>query len=103
MSPSNALRSFPRTIGRNYLLLKTQEHHCWPFIVYIEVMAHLEARKHVSPDSGFPIVIHPAFNPKIKSHVPPDPVREQVFPDKDRATFADPEKKALFSVAKPVV
>jgi sulfonate dioxygenase len=65
-------------------------------------MAHLEARKHVSPDSGFPITIHPAFNPKIASHIPLDPVRKQVHPERDRASFADPEKKALFSVAKCV-
>ncbi|RVX71023.1 hypothetical protein B0A52_03388 [Exophiala mesophila] len=62
-------------------------------------MAHLESRKHISPDSGFPITIHPAFNPKIASHVAPDAPREQIHPEKDRASFADPEKKALFSVA----
>ncbi|KNG90411.1 alpha-ketoglutarate-dependent sulfonate dioxygenase [Aspergillus nomiae NRRL 13137] len=65
-------------------------------------MAHLEARKHISPDSGFPITLHPNFNPKIKHHVPPDSIREPFNPSKDRALFADPEKKALFSVAKPV-
>jgi sulfonate dioxygenase len=65
-------------------------------------MAHLESRKHISPDSGFPITLHPAFNPKIASHIPPDPIREQFYPDKDRASFADPEKKALFAVAKPL-
>ncbi|KAJ9272074.1 hypothetical protein DTO212C5_1837 [Paecilomyces variotii] len=65
-------------------------------------MAHLESRKHISPDSGFPISLHPAFNPKIKNHVPPEPRREPFQPDKDRALFADPEKKALFSVAKRV-
>jgi len=63
-------------------------------------MAHLEARKHISPDSGFPITLHPNFNPKIKSHEPPEPVREEFIPEKDRASFADPEKKALFSAAK---
>ncbi|GKT52173.1 alpha-ketoglutarate-dependent sulfonate dioxygenase [Colletotrichum spaethianum] len=63
-------------------------------------MANLESRKHISPDSGFPITIHPHFHPKIKDHLPLEPVRQQIFPDKDRATFADPEKKALFSVAK---
>ncbi|KAI5859409.1 hypothetical protein GGS23DRAFT_616048 [Durotheca rogersii] len=62
--------------------------------------ANLEALKHISEDSGFPITIHPNFSPRIKDHVPPEPVREQLFPDKDRATFADPEKKALFAVAK---
>ncbi|KAI0893366.1 alpha-ketoglutarate-dependent sulfonate dioxygenase [Annulohypoxylon nitens] len=64
--------------------------------------ANLESYKHISPDSGFPITIHPHFSAKIKDHVPPDPIREQIFPDKDRASFADPEKKALFAVAKPV-
>ncbi|KAF2100222.1 alpha-ketoglutarate-dependent sulfonate dioxygenase [Rhizodiscina lignyota] len=63
-------------------------------------MANLEARKHISPDSGFPIALHPNFNPKIKNHVPPDPVREEFQPPKDRASFADPEKKSLLSVAK---
>lgn len=65
-------------------------------------MANLQARKHISPDSGFPVNIHPAFNPKINAHVPAEAVREEVFPEKDRASFADPEKKALFSVAKRV-
>lgn len=65
-------------------------------------MAQLEARKHVSPDSGFPITQHPHFNPKIKDHVPPEPVRAEISVDKDRAHFADPEKKALYSVAKRV-
>src|ERR1700742_2425676 len=65
-------------------------------------MAHLEARKHISPDSGFPITLHPNFNPKIKNHVPPDPIREEIHPLKDRAAFADPQKKALFAVAKRV-
>lgn len=62
-------------------------------------MANLEARKHISPDSGFPVTLHPAFNPKIKAHVPPEPLRQPVQVDKDRASFADPEKKALFAVA----
>lgn len=65
-------------------------------------MAHLEARKHISPDSGFPVTLHPLFNPKINAHVPPEPIREQITPGKDRAAFADPEKKALFAVAKRV-
>lgn len=62
----------------------------------------LEAYKHISPDSGFPIVIHPHFNPKIAAHIPPDPIHQQITPPRDRAFFADPEKKALFKVAKPV-
>jgi hypothetical protein len=65
-------------------------------------MAHLEARKHVSPDSGFPITLHPIYNPKIKNHIPPDSIREEFQPPKDRAAFADREKKALFAVAKRV-
>jgi hypothetical protein len=65
-------------------------------------MANLEARKHISPDSGFPVIIHPHFNPKIQAHVPPEPLREPLNPPKDRASFADPEKKALYSVAKRV-
>lgn len=65
-------------------------------------MAQLESYKHISPDSGFPVTIHPVFNPKIKQHVPQEPLREVVTPDKDRASFADPEKKALFAVAKGV-
>ncbi|KIW78557.1 hypothetical protein Z517_08395 [Fonsecaea pedrosoi CBS 271.37] len=65
-------------------------------------MAHLEARKFVSPDSGFPVTLHPGFNAKIKDWVPPEPLREEIKPEKDRALFADPEKKALFAVAKRV-
>jgi sulfonate dioxygenase len=65
-------------------------------------MAHLESRKHISPDSGFPITLHPSFNPKIRDHIPPEPIRDEIFPNKDRASFADPEKRALFAVAKRV-
>ncbi|KAI1256827.1 hypothetical protein MGN70_001954 [Eutypa lata] len=65
-------------------------------------MANLESRKHISPDSGFPIAIHPLFSPKIRNHVPPEEPRKEIIPDKDRASFADPEKKALLSVAKRV-
>lgn len=68
----------------------------------IATMAHLEARKHISPDSGFPVTIHPAFNPKIRAHVPPEPPRAQIDPSPDRASFADPEKKALLSAARRV-
>lgn len=64
-------------------------------------MAHLSARQHVSPDSGFPITLHPAFNQKINGHIPPEPVRRPAIVKKDRASFADPEKKALFAVATP--
>jgi len=62
----------------------------------------LEAYKHISPESGYPTIIHPNFNPKIASHIPPDPPHVAFTPPKDRAFFADPEKKALFSVAKAV-
>lgn len=65
-------------------------------------MAHLEARKHISPDSGLPITVHPAFNPKITRHVPPETVRKPLSVEKDRASYADPEKKTLFAVAKRV-
>jgi len=65
-------------------------------------MAHLESRKHISPDSGFPITLHPHFNSKIKNWVPPEPIRQEIKAVKDRASFADPEKKALFAVAKRV-
>ncbi|KAI0469908.1 alpha-ketoglutarate-dependent sulfonate dioxygenase [Xylariaceae sp. FL0804] len=65
-------------------------------------MAHLESRKHISPDSGFPITLHPIYNPKIAGHVPPEPTREPRVVAKDRASFADPEKKSLFSVAQRV-
>ncbi|KAG9228544.1 alpha-ketoglutarate-dependent sulfonate dioxygenase, partial [Amylocarpus encephaloides] len=62
----------------------------------------LEAYKHISPDSGYPTIVHPHYNPKIKSHVPQDPPYKAFTPSKDRGSYADPEKKTLFSVAKPV-
>ncbi|KAL4949289.1 hypothetical protein BDW69DRAFT_188454 [Aspergillus filifer] len=65
-------------------------------------MAHLQSHQHISSDSGTPITLHPLFNPKIKSHIPPEPLRTEITPPPDRASFADPEKKALFSVAKRV-
>ncbi|KAH8802257.1 alpha-ketoglutarate-dependent sulfonate dioxygenase [Hyaloscypha sp. PMI_1271] len=64
--------------------------------------SNLAAYQNISPDSGFPVVIHPHFNPNIKDHVPDEPLRIEITPPKDRAFFADPEKIALFSVAKPV-
>ncbi|RQM05688.1 hypothetical protein DH86_00003764, partial [Scytalidium sp. 3C] len=42
------------------------------------------------------------FNPRIRDHVPSDPPHAPKEVTKDRAFFADPEKKALFSVAKRV-
>src|ERR1700712_3857147 len=62
----------------------------------------LEAYKNISPDSGFPTIIHPNFNPKIRDHVPPEPKHKEFTPPKDRAFFADPEKKSLFSITRPV-
>lgn len=60
----------------------------------------LEAYKHISPDSGYPTIVHPNFNPKVKSHVPQDPPHKEFIPPKDRGFFADPKKTALFAVAK---
>jgi hypothetical protein len=65
-------------------------------------MANLQSRSHISPDSQTPITLHPHFNPKILAHTPPEPLREEITPPRDRAHFADPEKKSLFSVAKRV-
>jgi sulfonate dioxygenase len=38
---------------------------------------------------------------RINKHVPPEPLRELIDVGKDRASFADPDKKALFAVATP--
>ncbi|BCS28139.1 TauD/TfdA dioxygenase family protein [Aspergillus puulaauensis] len=65
-------------------------------------MADFQARNHISPDSGFPITLHPNYNPRIKDHVPPESAREPLTPPPDRALFADPDKKSLFSVANRV-
>lgn len=46
------------------------------------------------------MVIHPSINPETTTHIPPEPAREEVFQEKDRASFTNPEKKALFGVAK---
>lgn len=62
----------------------------------------LEAYQHISPDSGYPTIIHPCYNPRVAAHIPPDPPLKEFTPAKDRGFFADPEKKALFSVAKQV-
>ena len=62
----------------------------------------LEAYKHISPDSGYPTIIHPHYNPKIQAHVPPDLPHKEFTPPKDRGFFADTEKGALFTVAKAV-
>jgi sulfonate dioxygenase len=63
--------------------------------------SRLAAYQNISPDSGYPTTLHPHFNPNIKNHVPDEPPRTEIQPPKDRAFFADPEKKALFAVAKP--
>ncbi|KAH7075720.1 hypothetical protein BKA63DRAFT_565775 [Paraphoma chrysanthemicola] len=65
-------------------------------------MATLESRKHLSPDSGYPITLHPHFNPKIASHLPLDSPHVERNPSPDRAFYADPEKKALLSAATRV-
>lgn len=65
-------------------------------------MADFQARNHISPDSGFPITLHPNYNPRIKDHVPPESAREPLTPPPDRALFADPDKKSLFSAANRV-
>jgi len=65
-------------------------------------MANLEAFKHINPDSGFPTIIHPSFNPKIRSWIPPDPPHAEWVPLKDRAHFADSSKSNLFALAPPV-
>lgn len=61
----------------------------------------LEAYKHISPDSGYPTIVHPNYNPKIKGHIPPDLPHKEFIPSKDRGSYADPEKKALFAVSNP--
>lgn len=65
-------------------------------------MPQVEAYNHISPDSGFPITLHPKYNPRIRDHVPTDPPHELRDVARDRAFYADPEKKALFKVAKAV-
>jgi hypothetical protein len=57
--------------------------------------SRLAAYQNISPDSGYPTILHPLFNPNIKNHVPDEPPRTEIQPPKDRAFFADPEKKAL--------
>jgi sulfonate dioxygenase len=66
------------------------------------MMASLESRENISPDSGFPITLHPHFHPKIKDHIPSEPSREEIDPGKDRALalLADPGKKTLLVFAK---
>lgn len=61
----------------------------------------LEAYKHISVDSGKPTAVHPNYNTRITAHIPQDPPHKEFTPPKDRGSYADPEKKALFSVATP--
>ncbi|KAH8807725.1 putative alpha-ketoglutarate-dependent sulfonate dioxygenase [Xylogone sp. PMI_703] len=42
------------------------------------------------------------ITPAVLAYVPPDPPLEEVVPPKDRAFFADPEKKSLLSAATSV-
>lgn len=47
---------------------------------------------------------HPSqlLSPRIKDWVPPEPASQEFDPGKDRALYADPEKKALLSTAHRV-
>jgi hypothetical protein len=47
-------------------------------------------------------VAGPLFDEEIRAHVPPDPPHKEFVPPKDRAFFADPEKKQLLSAATKV-
>jgi sulfonate dioxygenase len=62
-------------------------------------MAHLESRKFVSPDSGFPITLHPNFNAKIKDYEPPEPIREDFKPEKDRQWSLDTDSTGFWQLA----
>jgi len=42
------------------------------------------------------------ITPAVLSYLPPDPPLEEVVPARDRALFADPEKKSLLSAASDV-
>ncbi|BGP50948.1 hypothetical protein JCM10450v2_006874 [Rhodotorula kratochvilovae] len=56
-------------------------------------------QKHDNPTAP---TVSPLFNPIIASHIPPDPPHQPREPEPDRASFADPEKKALFAAASKV-
>ncbi|KAJ5225019.1 hypothetical protein N7468_006244 [Penicillium chermesinum] len=62
-------------------------------------MAHLEARRHISPDSGFHVTLHPHFNEKIRHHIPPEPIREAFAPPKDRVQLSQLDEKQLDELA----
>src|ERR1700724_852287 len=44
----------------------------------------------------------PLFDEEIRSHIPPDPPHKEFVPPRDRAFFADPEKRTLLSAATKV-
>ncbi|KAF4638066.1 hypothetical protein G7Y89_g12 [Cudoniella acicularis] len=64
--------------------------------------SNIHALKVINPDSGMPTTISPLFNPNIAGRLPPEPNRPEIEVPRDRGFFADPEKKALLSVAEPV-
>ncbi len=47
-------------------------------------------------------VAHTGITERVRSYQPPHPPVKEFEPPKDRAFFADPEKKALLSAAKQV-
>jgi sulfonate dioxygenase len=47
-------------------------------------------------------VAGPLFDPEIRDHIPPDPSHKELVPPRDRAFFADPEKKQLLSACTKV-
>ena len=56
-------------------------------------MADLQARKLISPNSGFSIVVLPHFNAKLKGLVLSDLIREGTDLPRDCAEFADQGKR----------
>ena len=44
----------------------------------------------------------PLFDEEIRSHIPPDAPHKEFVPPRDRAFFADPEKRTLLSAATKV-
>ena len=47
-------------------------------------------------------VAGPLFDEEIRSHIPPDPAHKEFVPPRDRAFYADPEKKQLLSATTRV-
>lgn len=62
-------------------------------------MADLEARRYRSSDSGLPVNLHPAFNDKIRRHIPLEGKVAPMVPAEDRGRHADPAKRSLLSAA----